>query len=223
MKISFFLAALFLNVAFASPTDYSLAPTGLHKTSIRFLLPFTFGTHKGTASKVRGSVAIDPDELGRSRGEVTVPLDDLVTGNRTRDCHLHEAMGLDYTKSRYPKEHVCNGRGEIPTSGDDAETYPDIVFKLKKLTTATGNKLNLAQKATVEADGEWTMHGQSHPAKIKFEYLPQKDKSLRFRASTLLSLKDYGIIVKSAKVLFKEVTVEDAVTVDLDLLFVPSP
>src|SRR5919198_1701459 len=95
-------------------------------------VPYTLGTHHEQVTEVDGTVRIDPETLRLERGRLVIPLAGFRSDDAKRGCHLREALGLDYTRSRFPREHVCDDRNQLPASGPDAIAFPEIVLELTK-------------------------------------------------------------------------------------------
>ena len=181
-------------------------------SSIQYTLPYSMGIHEGKIKTITGIVSLDLEHSIGS-GELHVPIEALETGKEEQNCHLREAMGLNYQSSDFPKEHVCDKNHQLPSSGKNAIAYPEIIFKISSIKTTSDTALTV--------NGVWTMHGVSHPAQIEMKLRHQGDQ-LRLQGEIHISLKDYGIEVKSARVLFVTISVHDQATVKLDLIFIKS-
>lgn len=198
----------------ASEQTYRIVQSSGHGTGIEFHIPYSMGTHDGDAHEVTGTVTLDLSNPSTAKGGFKVPIGSLTTGDKSRDCHLLEAMGLDYTQSKYPNEHVCNGVDKIPSDPSNVIIYPDIEFKLKSIQMADGKISNI--------DGEWIIRGVATPAHIPVKVTPD-GQGFRVTGTSPISLSAHHIVVKSAKLLFVTISVEDTATVDLDLHFEPAP
>src|SRR5262245_35509977 len=122
----FFALTLATHLAQAANQRYIFSSSGA--TGISFRLPYTGGTHTGSARSASGTLTFDPSSLIRINAHIVVPIDDIHSGDSKRDCHMREALGLDYTRSQFPKSHVCDNANRIPTSGPDSVVYPTIEF-----------------------------------------------------------------------------------------------
>jgi hypothetical protein len=135
---------------------------------------------------------------------------------------MREALGIDYKAGgRFPAEHACDGANRLPASGPDSIAFSDI--RLELLTAHPLDDLALLEAGKpvrVEVEGRWTVHGVSKPARELVRVL-RDGEGLRARGRSTLVLKDFGVVVKSTKVLFAEIQVGDAVTVIYDLKLVP--
>ena len=194
----------------AAPTTFQ--PASEKPFGIQFKLPYSLGTHDGRVGLIKGGVTLDLSNLSGSAGELHIPINSITTGNEERDCHLQEALGLDYLKSDYPKEHVCQQQ-KLPTSGKNAVVFPEIILRITSMKSTNGH---------FEATGSWTIHGVTLPATIPLKLIFDGPR-LRVQGKISFSLKAYGIEVKSAHVLFATISVQDQAQVDLNLLMEAKP
>jgi polyisoprenoid-binding protein YceI len=86
---------------------------------------------KGSAPGVTGSFVMDMAKLTEMTGKLSVPVKTMKTGNPLRDRHLADKDWLD------------------------ADAYPNITFDIKKVTVRSAD----AEKATLSAEGEFSLHG----------------------------------------------------------------
>src|SRR4029450_4001930 len=93
-------------------------------------LVYSLGTHTTTANAVQGTLRLEPNTLDAAEGSIVVPIASLRGDGGTRDCHMREALGLDYSRSRFPSEHVCDGENPLPATGPDAIVFPEIRLEL---------------------------------------------------------------------------------------------
>ncbi len=186
---------------------YLLVRKANGEMGISFSVPYTAGVHTGKATAGEGSIELS-SEGKILQGKFTVPLTAMTTDNPKRDCHLIEAMGLDYTVARYPKEHICSASNKLPESGSDSVAYPTIEFQITKFDET--NTIDGVTKGTVT--GVWSMHGVSQDFRAPIE-ATQTATGATVKSKFTLSLAAYGIFVKPVLV----VSVKDTVTVTLDL------
>jgi polyisoprenoid-binding protein YceI len=189
-------------------------------SGVSFKLPYSMGTHDGVVGKVNGTISYDPKRPGAVSGALSVPIESIRTGNEQRDCHMREALGLDYAKSDYPKEHVCSDAHTLPDSGRNAVVYRDIRFEVTGISGPGGVEPRFDRECDVEVDGKWTIHGVTHPARVPMKLSPE-GSGFRLRGRMPFSLKAYGIEVKSAHVLFLSISVDDSATAIFDLSLGP--
>lgn len=183
-------------------------------------VPYTAGTHHEHVTAVDGTLDLDPERLTLERGRLVVPLSAFRSDDAQRGCHLREAMGLDYSRSRFPREHVCDDQNRLPDSGPDAVAYPDIVLaRLRGAARAPSP----GGAGEVEVEGDLTVHGVTRPIRFRLSVSPEPSGagSLRVRGRVPLRLSEFAIQVKPAHVLFVSISVRDEVTVVVDALVEP--
>jgi len=206
----------------AQPRSYRVAPVA-EGSKLEAVVVYSLGAHTQTAGEVRGEVRTDPTTLADVGGTVVVPLASIRGDGGTRDCHMREALGLDYgTGGHFPAEHACDSNNQLPASGPDAIAFPDIRVEL--LSAHPLDDLALlgqGQPVRVELQVRWTIHGKTHAQKELARVL-RDGNGLRARGRSTIVLQDFGVVVKPVKVLFAEVKVGDAVTVNYDLKLVPT-
>lgn len=191
-------------------------------SSIKFFIPYTFGTHEGEARMFSGKISLDLIDPAQSNGEFSVPISAMTTAKPQRDCHMREALGLDYGDSDFPEVHVCNEDDELPTAGKNAVKYPMIKLKVKSIKSLGPEKsVSLEKESTIEVEGEWIIHGKSYqwvfPLRLSLE-----GEKLRVRGEVPFSLKNHDVIVKANRVLFIEIGVKDNAKVQFDLVLEPN-
>ncbi len=217
------LWALVPALAAAAPRTYRVAPVA-EGSKAEAVVVYTLGTHTQTAQEVRGEVTLDPATLDSASGMVVVPIAAIHGDGGTRDCHMREALGLDYAASgRFPGEHVCDERDRLPASGPGSVAYPDVRLELLGARPLDDVALLEAGKPVrVELEVRWTIHGVSRPARELVRAV-REGTGLHVRGRSTIVLGDFGVVVKPTKVLFAEIRVGDAVTVTYDLKLVPAP
>jgi len=194
-------------------------------TGVTFDVPYTFGTHKGRALSWSGSANIDLADNTVMNGKFMVPLDQMTTGNDSRDCHMREALGLDYARSSYPEGgHLCDSKHRLPESGDNAIQYPNIEFELTALKGADGQTLAPVlvpgQTSDMLAVGTWTIHGVTQSSMVAIKVTPATDGSgrVRVKGRFVLSMASFQAEVLS----FLGVNIKDQIRVALDVELVPA-
>src|SRR5260370_18933573 len=96
-----------------------------------------------------------------------VPISAINGDGGLRDCHMREALGLDYRSSHFPSEHVCDRDNELPASGPDAVVFRDLQFALKELRPIDDPRLlHQGKPVSVRIQGIWTIHGVSKPPNL---------------------------------------------------------
>jgi polyisoprenoid-binding protein YceI len=184
-------------------------------------VPYTTGTHHEHVAEADGTVRLDPATLTLERARLVFPLAAFRSDDPQRGCHLREALGLDYDRSRFPREHVCDDRNQLPSSGPDAVAFPQIVLELTQGAPVAGG--GAAGAGEVEVAGTLTVHGRSRPERLQLTVAPDPSEpgALRVRGRVPLRLADFGVVVKPAKVLFVSIAVRDEVSVVVDALLEP--
>jgi polyisoprenoid-binding protein YceI len=189
--------------------------------SVQIALPYTFGTHTFQVATLQGEVRADWKDTPVVSGRLVVPLTALRGGGDTLNCHMREAMGLDYAKSAFPGSHVCSG-GQLPASGNDAVAFPEIVFEILRVTV-TGARSRGADGDTfpVAVSGRWIIHGIARNDAFDLRLTVPADippnegthpRSIRVEGMRKIRLADYGVKVKRALV----ITAGEDATVKLD-------
>ena len=215
------LAAQLPVAALAEPRTYRVAPAA-EGSKAEAIVVYSLGTHTQMAQDIRGEVTLDPATLAGASGSVVVPIAGIHGDGSTRDCHMTEALGLDYAAGgRFPGDHVCDGQNHLPASGPESVAFPDV--RLDLLGARPLDELSLLESGKpvrVELDVRWTVHGVAKQQKELTRVL-RDGNGLRARGRSTVVLADHGVVVKPTKVLFAEIKVGDAVTVTYDLRLVP--
>jgi hypothetical protein len=219
------------------PYRVALAPAAVRHAPAGLVLevPHTTGTAVLRVTAAEGELRLDSATLALSGGRLVFPLASIRADDATLECHLREALGLDYARSRYPRDHVCE-RDRLPASGPDAIAFPEIVLDLARggpvgglaAGTATdaassGRPLDRDGEVPVEAQGSFTVHGVTRPARLLLAVSrdPASPGALRVRGRHPFRLADFGVVVKPVKILFVRLTVGEVVTAAVDVRLVP--
>ncbi len=160
----------------------------------RFSIGFTFGTHKGTASKIEGQIKArwGNQSLDLEPGSLAVLIGDLKTGNKKMECHLQESLGLDYEKSAFPEDHVCDG-DELPQSGPNAIVYPKVTFSWERQKGLPIKDMSVTVPLMVE------MHGVKkgpYPVSLSLIQAVSAKPLIQVDGQLDLKIADFGIVVK---------------------------
>jgi len=91
----------------------------------------------------------------RFNGRLLIPIDSLRTGDPKMECHMREALGLNYSNSKFPKHMFATQK---INSLQIRVAFPEIVFEW---TSAKW----LNDPHALELSGKWTIHGVSLPSK----------------------------------------------------------
>jgi polyisoprenoid-binding protein YceI len=220
-------AAIFLaRVAMGAPVrDYEVVsqPGARTPTGVSFQIAYTFGVHNGSSGAITGHAraAIDPLELTAAR--FSVPIATMTTGSALRDCHMRESLGLDYSRSRFPEDHVCSLANELPAAGPDAIAFPTIdvsfirVSSARSAPSAAELAVRAGQAADFDVEADLSVHGVTRRVEIPVRVELEGGGKLRVKSTFEIKLADHGIVVKA----FSGVNVRDRARVALDLLLAP--
>jgi polyisoprenoid-binding protein YceI len=202
--------------------DYKIVPKSTADTGIRFSIPYTAGTHHGFSSQVAGDVIVNLAPVEARSVVLKIPIASMTTGDSTRDCHMRESLGIDYSNSQFPEDHVCDKNHELPKTGPNSVAFPDIELTLLRIEGAAPN-IAAGETATVQAAVRMTIHGVTKdlviPLKIEAEKTatPGAQPNLHVTSTYTIQRSDFGIVVKP----FLVIKVKDTVTVKIDLNLVP--
>ena len=165
--------------ALASPRTYAIdvdkhSPNEASFTSKAAIVKFT-----GRTPKVTGETKLDPQDVAKAAGAVTVDLSTLDTGIEMRNDHM---------------------RGTL-----EAAKYPTATFKFTSIKVP-GNKLKPNAPVAGTAVGTMTLHGVTRPltAPVELTLLPEQDAKYRpgdwvHVASTFkIKMTDYGITLPAS-------------------------
>jgi polyisoprenoid-binding protein YceI len=215
------LACALLGALLAPAADAGPRAFTVQSGRAQVKLVYTLGTHEENATQLSGTVRLDPETLTGAAGALIVPIASIIEDHGARDCHLREALGLDYAAADYPATHSCGSDDKLPASGPRAIVHPEIRFELSASKPLDDLKALAEGKAVrVEVDGAWTIHGKTRPAKLLLR-VKREGASLRVKGQTAITLADHDVQVKSARILFAEITVGPVAGVEVDLLLSP--
>jgi polyisoprenoid-binding protein YceI len=211
----------------SGPRAYAvaLAPAGgrTGPTGLALEVPHTTGTAVLRVTAASGELRLDPANLALQSGRLLFPLSAIRAEDATMECHLREALGLDYARSRYPRDHVCE-KDRLPPSGPDSVAFPEIALDLSRgAPLGDPSALERGGEVPVEAQGAFTIHGVTRPARLLLAASrdPSTPGALRVRGRHPFRLADYGVVVRPVKILFVRLTVADVVTAIVDVRLVP--
>lgn len=211
-----FLVFLFSSFSFAQ--DFQLVPHQDGNSGVTFQLPYTAGIHTGQISQAMGAIRIDKASQTVT-GSFTVPIAGITTGNATRDCHMRESMGIDYSKSQFPNQHVCDFQNQVPAQGPDSIAFPNIEFDISGVVSSSGPlTLEPGKAFDVQTTGKWTVHGVSVQKNFTLHIAVESGGSLKISGTVPLLLSEFNIVVKP----FLFITVGNTSKVVLDLTLSPT-
>jgi len=196
-------------------------PLQLTSPSLSFSIDYSAGTHKGVIKNVRGKAVLNSlEELQGAQFQFSIS--DMETGNKTRDCHMREALGLNYSVSDFPKKHVCDGNNAIPLSGPNAIQFPSIFFVFESFEESLVTPLKVGDLNSGKIAGTIEMHGtkkriSSLPIQVKKMIDNSGLTSLEVVTRFEISLKDFNVVVKPFKIGFISIGVSDTVVIDVRL------
>jgi polyisoprenoid-binding protein YceI len=158
--LSLFFAGLCFQ-AVAQPAAEKIYLFDTNHTTLGFAVPImALGEVTGKFTDFTGRVVVPAEnDLTKATVEVTIKTSSIDTGNEDRDKHLRN------------------------TDFFDAENYPEITFKSKKITKLGGS---------YSLTGDFTMRGVTKEIVIPVQ-ITGHGKSIGARASFPLNRKDYGI------------------------------
>ncbi len=217
-QLLFIFASLFIGNLQAEEIHYQISTERFVKEMLTFSIPYSFGTHDGIVSEIQGGIITnEADQVLRAYFQV--PIKALTTGNSTRDCHMREALGIDYSQSRFPKEHICTNDNSLPETGPDSVQYPNIRLDFLNMSLAQDPfSIGIPQISDVTVN--MTIHGLSKI--FKFEKITitkifnnNGAQGFRIYAKLNLSLKDFNVQVKPLKIGPVSVNVKDRVSVNV--------
>jgi polyisoprenoid-binding protein YceI len=189
----------------AQAATYVPAPSEPGKSGLTFAINYTAGVHEGITSIVEGALDLDPAKLEIQGGEIGFPISALDSGNEKRNCHILESLGLDYTHSVYPKDHVCAAENRLPPDGPNSVVFPRISFTFRA-PAKNGN-----------VSGVFSLHGVEKELTVPVTVTAEAGGKIRVKSAFSIHLPDYGVIVKK----FIFVTVADDARIAVDLLLQP--
>ena len=203
------------------------------KTGITFQIGYSAGVHEGTITAADVKVVLGQKNKVLS-GQFIIPISAMHTGNETRDCHMREALGIDYKNSQFPNDHVCNSKDQTPESGPDSIVYPTIEFKFVNVKSNSNSELpevlEVGKVYTLAVQGIFSMHGihKDFSQETSTEFVPIQVKLLNAQTGEIqiaakfpISLKEYGITVKPFKFGFVKINVADDAKVTVNMKISP--
>ena len=199
------------------PITFAVIPSTGQNPDIRFDIGYTAGTHHGDATGAIGSATASLAPLHIVSGKITVPISSMATSNVQRDCHMREALGINYAVSKYPGSQVCDSSDQLPASGPDSIAFPNIELDLQDFSAQTV-RLGPGAAVDVTIPSVLSIHGVVKNQPIPVHIADDARSGVITVTGTFnVSLKDYGIVVR--KILF--ISVSDRATVHLNFMLQP--
>ena len=201
----------------AETTTWTVVPQTTGDWGVAFSLGWTLGTHEGHVNGVTGTVRAQLSPLTVTEGEFRIPITAMTTGSTQRDCHMREALGIDYSHSHFPADHVCMNN-QLPASGPDSVVYPDVAIKILSLRPQqTGAVLAPTQPLSGDVVLELSIHGVTHEVSAPVRLELVKPNLAQVQTGFELKLADFGIVVKMPPLM----SVDDHIKVTLNLHLAP--
>jgi polyisoprenoid-binding protein YceI len=183
---------VFLAPSFSAASTWHIDPA--HSSAQFAVRHLMISTVRGTLGPVTGTVNLDESDLTKSSVEASVDVKGLDTRQPQRDEHLRSADFFD------------------------ADKYPTITFKSKRITRLSDTKYQVA--------GDLTMHGVTKEVVLDVEGSPKpitdpmaKVEKLGGVATTTLNRKEFGIAFNSVMDGGGVVVGDEAdVTIDIELV-----
>lgn len=176
----------------------------LKESRVLLSVPYTMGTHELEGQGFLGSVLFNESTRLMSEGRFSLAVDRITGEKKTLVCHMNEALTLDYEKSDFPEEHVCED-DKLPSEGKNAPVYPEIEVQLLKPISIDATSMTVM----------WRIHGVSRekviPVSITWDKL---SRHLTVRSNISIDRKDYDITVK--KFLF--IGVDEKIPLKIELI-----
>jgi len=162
-------------------------------SKVEVSIGYTLGTHELKSTSMNGALTQPDVSLESISGELLVPIRDLKEGNAKLECHMLSSLGVDYSKSKFPGEHVCDSDNRLPESGPDSVIYPNIVLKIERLKKVSEDQY--------EVEGQWIIHGVSQKITSLRMKLEERGDEMISSGKTQFRLSDFGVVVKRAFVI----------------------
>jgi polyisoprenoid-binding protein YceI len=146
------------------PLHYRVEVAG---STLRWELPSTFGTVKGTAAVFQGTVDATPLTSGAwdVRSRIVVPAAGMRTENRRRDRRMRTIL--------------------------ETAKFPEIVFELRRFTGDL-SRFTPGESFPVEVAGDLTVHGRTTPVQLPVDVYVFADR-VEVAGSFPLYWKEYGL------------------------------
>ncbi len=183
---------------------YTLVPLSSDDSGIHFEIGYgalvPLGTHRGVAKVASVEVVADLEALTLTSAKFTVPLDQMTSGDSKRDCHMREALGIDYVnkQSAFPENHVCKSDFTLPETGVDSVVFPTIQMEFKAgIGSAKRSETGVVD---IQTKVELTIHGvmKVYPVSLHVEPDSSVKGQSRVTSQFDVPLKDFSLTVKKA-------------------------
>ncbi len=178
-----FSIALFLTLSASAQDNWQLDPN--HSAAQFAVRHLGISTVRGTFTKVSGNVQLNDADLTRSSAEVTIDATSVDTRVETRDNDVRSPKFLD------------------------AQKFPTITFKSKRVETAGAGKLKMTGDLTIHGVTKEVVLDVDGPTQaVKDQHTGQQRRGAS--ATTTINRQDFGVSGAPG-------VVGDAVTITLDI------
>ncbi len=133
-----------------------------------FLSEAPVETIEGTLSGAKGRIITNTEDLTQTSGTISVPVEGMKTGNKTRDKHVVGKLWLE------------------------AKKYPEITFEIQSVKVGTIDDAAEVKVAELDATGLFSLHGQTKEMTIPLT-LKWKGDRVKVSAQFELALADYAV------------------------------
>jgi len=163
-----------------SQAQLSVADPGVKELELTgdfvFLSEAPVETIEGTVPGATGHVTTNTEDLSQTSGSISVPVEGMKTGNKTRDKHVVGKHWLE------------------------AKKYPEITFEIKSVNVVSIDDAAEVKVAELEATGQFSLHGQTKEMTIPLT-LKWKGQKVKVSAEFEVALVDYAVAGKKGAAL----------------------
>ena len=174
-----FIAVLVAMTPVVSHAQLSVADPGVKELEFSgdfvFLSEAPVETIEGTVPGAKGHVTTNTEDLSQTSGTISVPVEGMKTGNKTRDKHVVGKHRLE------------------------AKKYPEITFEILSVNVVSIDDSAEVKVAELEATGQFSLHGQTKEMTIPLT-LKWKGDKVKVSAEFEVALADYAVAGKKGVV-----------------------
>jgi len=174
-----FIAVLVAMTPVVSHAQLSVADPGVKELEFSgdfvFLSEAPVETIEGTVPGAKGHVTTNTEDLSQTSGTISVPVEGMKTGNKTRDKHVVGKHWLE------------------------AKKYREITFEIQSVSVASIDDHAEVKVAELEATGQFSLHGQTKEMTIPLT-LKWKGDKVKVSAEFEVALADYAVAGKKGVV-----------------------
>lgn len=168
---------------------------------INFSVKYTLGKHEGLVNQFTISGRISNNDV-INKVHLSIPIAEMSTQHGLRDCHMREALGMNYEFSVYPKKHLCNLVGKLSKKEQEQIVYPSVDVEILNIQTSSEQGFVIGTPVITDCLVKVTMHGVTKeyvmPVAV-LKSLSSENSQVKYQVivSTTLNTSDFGIIVKA--------------------------